>query len=268
MIEAQVSELKVTEFSSGVPFAADYFTSNGTKVAMISVRFYPEMDIDQATVKTFGKLELSLLDAEVRRNIALGLESIGSKVRHWQGTKKKVINEHLFLVTEYTRSSATGGGDLRVRLYRLLKNTKSFTLILSRQIAQEPPIALVTDAIASSIQIPSTVLSPGESQVLSLENKNLTNETEEFEMSDETILILVNIAVFAVGLVPSILARKYAFKRLLGRLGSFGFVAVLAILYLLISILSGGEGRANLLLWLILVVSFFILRGGKTESQE
>ena len=252
--------------NSQLPFVADFYTESGAKVAMASIRFYPDMDITQDEVITAGKNEISELDDELKKQIvkSLSLINANKRVTRWLGTKKKTINGITFLVTEYTRNSLILNGDFRVYLYRALIGNRSFTLILSHYTKQESYLGLITDKIANSIRDKHQTTSANEVVLTSRTN----NSVMEILYGSEWVLVLVLsfLVTWTIGLTPPALIRFVFLKRPIGKWPAIGFCGVMFMVNMMIFLALGSESKTHIAVILIAFASYYILRKAAKEK--
>ena len=95
--------------------------------------------------------------AELDRMIQAELEEAarisGFKILRWDGTKRRDINGLATIVTEYKRSSLLKvGKTFHVRLVRVLRRSRSFTLTVSYSEAEAPVMRPITDFVINSLR--------------------------------------------------------------------------------------------------------------------
>jgi len=130
-LDAYVETLYEPLDSDDFPFAANYFNEYGKVDALLNIRYYPWIEINQKDVINATSDEVLYLDSVLHENISLSMKSVDGNILSWKGTKKKYINGAMTLITEYRRYSGISGTDARVRLVRVIDGNKSFTLTVS-----------------------------------------------------------------------------------------------------------------------------------------
>ena len=138
---------------SDFPFAANYFNEYGKVDALLNIRYYPWIEINQKDVINATSDEVLYLDSVLQENIALSMKSVDGNILSWKGTKKKYINGTMTLITEYRRYSGISGTNARVRLVRVIDGNNSFTLTVSYNDTLQSSFMLegITNRIIESI---------------------------------------------------------------------------------------------------------------------
>ena len=139
---------------SDFPFAANYYNDNGEVEALLNFRYYPWIEVTQEDVFNASSDEVQYLDSILNENILLAMKDVG-KLLSWSGTKKEYINGIMVLISEYRRYSNITKDVGRVRLVRVLNDTKSFTLTISYDDRRQNSFMLegITNRIIESLSV-------------------------------------------------------------------------------------------------------------------
>ena len=120
------------DFNTSLPFAANLYNLDGDVIGIMNVRIYPELDVSQKEIKNISSFEVDSIDSELKKSIETSLSSVNIKLVEWKGTNLSIINDKLFLITNYRRSDPVNKERIfSVYLFRFLDNEKSFTMTLS-----------------------------------------------------------------------------------------------------------------------------------------
>ncbi|WP_410474402.1 hypothetical protein [Guyparkeria sp. TX1] len=138
---------------SKLPFAANYLNDRSRTVGILNVRYYPQLDLSQQDARSATNHDVLALDAALKENIAKEMKAFGMSVTSWTGTKKKEINGITVFVTEYSRASANGPGNFRVRLIRVFAGDGSFTLTVSYLDRAAKLMRPMTNRIVDSLEV-------------------------------------------------------------------------------------------------------------------
>ena len=131
ILDKKVYELNQIKISSSLPFAANFY-KNRRVIGIMNIRIYPKSEIYQNEIRKMSKNDLSFYDNEIYKNVKRGVTQVGAKILHWKGSNLEQINNRMYLVSNYTRTSINRTKSIfNVSLYRLLDGYKSFTLTLS-----------------------------------------------------------------------------------------------------------------------------------------
>jgi len=150
--QVQAEKIGSHDYSSDFNFAANYFDEHGNTSALINVRYYPNGTIKQNKVISALPAEIKGYDASVHNEISKAMKLAGAKLTTWNGTKKQVFLGLVAFVTEYQRSTPTGGADFVERLVRFYNGSKSFTITVSYRVDQEFLLKPICDKIITTIQ--------------------------------------------------------------------------------------------------------------------
>jgi len=130
-LKKKVDELIFLKISSSLPFAANLYR-NGRVIGIMNIRVYPNIEIYQNEIRKISRDDLTFFDSELYKNVKKGVSLVGAKILHWKGSKLEIINNKIYIVSNYNRSSINKNEAIfNVKLFRLLDGKKSFTLTLS-----------------------------------------------------------------------------------------------------------------------------------------
>ena len=76
---------------SDFPFAANYFNEYGKVDALLNIRYYPWIEINQKDVINATSDEVLYLDSVLQENISLSMKSVDGNILSWKGTKKNTL---------------------------------------------------------------------------------------------------------------------------------------------------------------------------------
>ena len=138
--------------SSDLNFAANYYDEAGKVAAMVKVIFYPDLKPSQADARATGPSSIRDLDNILHEGTVKEGQTFGFSVLAWNGTSKQDINGITTFVTEYKRSTFDNNGNFDVRFVRVSNVEKSFILIVSYRVDQEPLLRPICDSIISSLR--------------------------------------------------------------------------------------------------------------------
>jgi hypothetical protein len=140
---------------SDFPFAANYYNDYGEVDALLNIRYYPWIEINQQDVINATSDEVKYLDSVLYENISLSMKAVDGKILSWNGTTKEYINGVMTLLTEYRRYSGISKSDARVRLVRVINGNKSFTLTVSYDDTLQSSFLLkgITNRIIESLSL-------------------------------------------------------------------------------------------------------------------
>ena len=151
-MQAKTEGRGISNNSSELAFAANYYDERNITAGIFNIRYYPNLDISQSDAKAAGAKDIKELDTTIRQNLIPGIEAAGGRVLAWLGTTKLSINGSTAFITEYRRSSPRGE-IFRTRLVRFFNENKSFTITISYREDQEFFLRAICDKIISSIKI-------------------------------------------------------------------------------------------------------------------
>ncbi len=129
-LEKLIDKLTLVPIDSNtsLPFAANLYNIDREVIAMMNVRIYNEAGVSQKELKNISSFEVDSIDSELKKAIELA----NIELVEWKGTDLSIINDKLFLITNYRRRSQVNKERIfSVYLFRFLDNEKSFTMTLS-----------------------------------------------------------------------------------------------------------------------------------------
>lgn len=142
----------IFDASSELNFGANYYDDLRKTAALMSVRYYPDLDVSQAQANSSGASDIRELDIALRESMVKAAQINGWSVLVWKGTIKQVINGITLFITEYKRSPVNNNGNFIVRLVRVFNGAKSFTMTVSYRENQEYLLRPICDRIISSLR--------------------------------------------------------------------------------------------------------------------
>ena len=107
-----------------VVFAADYYEKGEERMGYMNLRSYP---LQETTQNEITNDFISILNVTLKRQISKEIIDLTGKIVKWNGTEKKILNNKIFLVSNYERENLNNK-ITSVFLYRYLDSNKSFTL--------------------------------------------------------------------------------------------------------------------------------------------
>jgi hypothetical protein len=145
-------DLSRTTGSSDLSFAANLFAPDGQTIALVNVRYYPQMTATQNDVTVLTDSDVLYFDSLLRAEIGPGLAKAGMPLIEWRGTHRRAINGLRTFVTEYRRRAKDDATLWRARLVRVARGPRSFTVTLSYHENHEH-LRSVIDIITGSIRV-------------------------------------------------------------------------------------------------------------------
>lgn len=144
------------------PFEAHLSDEAGRTVGMVTVRYFPHLDLSQTNARGISTGELHQLDVELEKEVRRDLADSGMSVTSWRGTTRKDLQGLRALVSEYHRRSEVRQGDFRVRAFRVWAEQRSFTLTASYWEPQASLLEPMIDGIIGSLRMAGVArLPPG-----------------------------------------------------------------------------------------------------------
>ena len=125
------SQRNSSEATAALAFAANYYDDNNNALGVVNIKYYPQIWLTQADVRSFSAQDVIDFDALLKEIMIPSMRAANISLTSWIGTQKTNVNGITALVTEYKRKSFKGSGEFRVRLIRVLAADKSFTLTIS-----------------------------------------------------------------------------------------------------------------------------------------
>ena len=120
------------DYNTSLPFAANLYNRDNEVIGIMNVRIYPEQEVSQNEIKNISSFEVDFFDSELKKGIENSLSQANIKLVEWKGTDLSTVNDKLFLISNYRRTSAVNKETIfSVYLFRFLDNEKSFTMTLS-----------------------------------------------------------------------------------------------------------------------------------------
>lgn len=147
------SNTNKTYASSDLNFGANLFDSNSKTLALLNIRYYPELEITQAEVMSFTSADIKEIDNLLKKDLYKAGQLFGYKINKWWGTKPVSINNAHFLITKYERTSPKNDGNSIVQLIRMINGDKSFTITVSFKSHKVRELKPICDKIINSIKI-------------------------------------------------------------------------------------------------------------------
>lgn len=252
------------DLPSDLQFAANLYDDAGATLALMNVRYYPEMDLTQEDARAAGAAEVRDLDAALKESMETGLSNAGMQITAWHGTSTTTIAGLTAFVTEYERASLIGRQDFRARLVRVFAGDQSFTLTVSYASALGPVLRPITDRIINSLQLAGYAAEqPDLSAQWQAQQGAQTGERDSplsllYGEAWGLVLAVSLVLTWGIGLTPPLLIRHVGLKRPLGRAAALSIVVGLWILNVLIFTALGS--RSHTALTLVGFVSYWILR--------
>lgn len=237
----------VENASSSLNFAANLYNDHKVVIGILNVRFYPDIDISQAQVRSFTADDIRDFDKEIHGLMKDSLEKTGISLVSWGGTVRKDINGVVALVTDYDRKSLLDDGLFRVRLVRVLAEGQSFTFTISYN-KDSPILEDVVDRIVGSIHV---------SGINKKSDKNIGADIDG--VSQFILLVASFFIAWLVVLLPPALIRFSILKRPMGKWKALGVVFVFFLINGVILALLGGESETQMILILVALSSQWIL---------
>lgn len=247
---------------SELPFAANYYDDRGRTLAILNVRYYPELGLSQADAHGATRQDVKELDSALKQNMLKEMKALGMSITSWSGTNKVEINGITAFVTDYRRASLRRAGDFRVRLVRVFAGAESFTLTVSYLEAASIVMLPIADRIISSLKLASSSASmtarmskrSGISSVMS----DLYGEQWVF------LLIISFFWTWGLGLAPALLIRFVFMRRPITKVWAILTVAAWWAAMVVLGSALGSQNKPRTALALVALASYAILRkGGK-----
>ena len=135
-----------------MPFAANLYDDYGKTIAIVNIRYYPNIEITQSDALLAPEEDIKNLDKSLHQQISLSVEQLGSTTSSWMGTNREKINGIIVFITEYIRSTPNRPA-FRVRLVRVFMRERSFTLTVSHELLLDQILEPITDKIIHSIRM-------------------------------------------------------------------------------------------------------------------
>lgn len=139
------------DLTSELPFAANLYDDAGRTVALLNIRYYPEMDVSQTDIRAASAEDISYVNAELHASLTQAAGAGGFEIVSWEGTRRMQINGNDVLLTEYRRAFP-GQSVFRVRLVRVLDNENSFTVTVSYKEDLGRMLEPITSYVISTIR--------------------------------------------------------------------------------------------------------------------
>ncbi|MEX2374794.1 MAG: hypothetical protein WD942_04300, partial [Dehalococcoidia bacterium] len=198
---------------SDLDFAANLYDDRGNTIALLNVRYYPDLDITQAEARAATDADVADLDALLRSDLEPNLSAAGIELLEWKGTSRTDLPEVVAFVTEYRRTSIVGTGAFRVRLVRVFNAEHSFTVTVSYHESLEALLVPITDRIINSVEV---------GEIMAAQQSPMTmvyGEGWPFWLGASFLL------TWGIGLAPPALIRYGIRRRPIGRGAAIGLVA-------------------------------------------
>ncbi|MCK5374145.1 MAG: hypothetical protein KAJ40_02565 [Alphaproteobacteria bacterium] len=252
------------DIASSLPFAANYFDDNRRTIAIMNVRYYPEMDVFQEEARNFTKLDIEELDTGIKEGFYRVTEASGMKILSWDGTAKQMLHGYTTYVTEYVRQSMVGPGSFRVRMIRILDGKNSFTITVSYLESQTFLMKPIIEHIISSLKISKEPEEMPDNLSGSSETQSMmtTFYGEHWGFS----ILFAFLVTWGIGLTPPLLIRYALYRRPLNKWPAIGYCALLFFVNIVIFTALGSESKTHSALVLIALVSYYILKKRGKES--
>ncbi len=142
----------IVQQTSELPFAANYYDDQGRVVAILNIRYYPNLDVSQRDARDATSYDIEQLDAASYEQSYNELNSAGMSMTSRLGTTKKTINGVTAFINQYNRASVRGPDNFRVRLVRVFAGGRSFTLTVSHLDLAEILLRPIADKIINSLK--------------------------------------------------------------------------------------------------------------------
>jgi hypothetical protein len=259
-VESRLDLSGINKLPSELAFAANLYDDRGRTLAILNIRYYPELGLSQADARRVTSQDLKELDSELKQNITKAVQSLGMSITSWNGTTKAEINGITVFVTEYRRASFRGSGNFRVRLVRVFAGNESFTLTVSYLESASMLLQPITDRIIRSMKLASVV--PMKKQ------QGLSSFISDV-YGEELILVLI-VSLFwtwGIGLAPAVLIRFVIMRRPITKLSAIVTVAIWWAAMLIVGNALGSQNGPRTALVLVAIASYAILRkGGKNSA--
>jgi len=239
------------EANSSLEFAANLYDDAGATLALMNVRYYPDLDVTQADARAFGAADVQELDAALRESIVAGFASGGIQVSAWHGTNTATMGGLTAFITEYERTSLVGSQTFRARLVRVFADDQSFTLTVSYAVPLGPVLRPITDRVINSLQLTGY---PSEAAETAAQSPLTVLYGDAWLL----VLALSFVVTWGIGLTPPVIIRYVALKRALGRSAALAIVIGFWVLNVLIFTALGSQSHTALTL--VGMVSYWILR--------
>jgi len=151
-VESQLDLSGASTTSSEFPFAANLYGDDGAVMAMLNVRYYPKMSLSQSEVQSITHDELGAFDRIGKQKVVESLRAAKLELLSWKGTELKVLGGQSAFVVEYQRKSMRDSGAFAVRLIRLFRGGRSFTVTVSHRVSASTLLRPITDRIIATIR--------------------------------------------------------------------------------------------------------------------
>jgi len=258
-VEAGLDLSGIEQETSELPFAANYYDDRGNTIAILNVRYYPDIDLSQADARSATSSDVQELDATIKENLLKGMEALGMSIKSWSGTTKADINGITTFITEYHRASLQLSGDFRVKSIRVFAEDRSVTLTVSYLDSMAMVLRPITDRIIASLRLTGfalpTSLTSGSSSVMS----DLYGEHWPL------VLLVSALATWGIGLVPPLLIRFVFVRRPIHKGWAIGLVALFWMFNVALFAALGSQSKSHGALALVALVSYAILRRGRRK---
>jgi len=259
-VESRLDLSGIQALPSELPFAANHYDDHGRTLAMLNIRYYPELDLSQRDARGATSQDVKELDSELKQNAIKEMQALGMPITSWGGTTKAEINGITTFITDYRRASLRGTSEFRVRLVRVFASNESFTLTVSYLDADSILLRPITDRIINSLKLASVAPI----------SKRLGISSVISDVYGEQWVLLLIIAFFwtwGVGLAPALLIRFVFMRRPMTKGRAIVTVALWwAVMFVLGSAL-GSPNKPRPALTLVALASYAILRKG-CKRQE
>jgi len=92
-VESRLDLSGINKLPSELAFAANLYDDRGRTLAILNIRYYPELGLSQADARRVTSQDLKELDSELKQNITKAVQSLGMSITSWNGTTKAEIIE-------------------------------------------------------------------------------------------------------------------------------------------------------------------------------
>jgi hypothetical protein len=247
--------------TSELPFAANYYDDRGNIIAILNVRYYPELDLSQADARSATIQDVQGLDAAIKENLLKEMEAFGMSIRSWSGTAKSDINGIVTFITEYRRASLQSYGDFRVKLVRVFAGDRSVTVTVSHLSSVAMMLQPIIDRIIASLRL--TGIGPPTSVKSEVSSAMSALYGEHWPMA----LLVSALITWGVGLAPPLLIRFVFVRRAIGKGWSIGLVGLFWMFNVALFAALGSQSKSHGPLALVALASYGILRKGSKKMS-
>ncbi|MBK1666466.1 hypothetical protein CKO28_00230 [Rhodovibrio sodomensis] len=138
---------------SQTPLSALLYADNGTPIASTNIRYFPDAELTQGTVKRQRDRVAEVVDPGLRKGIKKGVSRMGFEVTDWQGTEVRDIHGLTALVTRYQRADTQTGSPFQVRLIRVYAASRTFFLTFSYRLAEWILMEPIAERVTRSVRL-------------------------------------------------------------------------------------------------------------------